>query len=249
MDGARSDDDVWPQPIRLPGQGEPPRNYPQPTAHHEPAVVDDAADVFGAEAAAAALRERIAAVRAGHVRLAADDAPLLTPPFSPEHDRIDGPAWAKTTIVVFGAFATPSARPLGRLLAHLRDQWTDTRVAWRHFPDPDAHPRAAIFALAAEAAATTGHFWTLTHQLLDLHHDDPDHLFEAMVRAGLDSDRMTTLMQAGTGTDRIADDVASAMSSGVIFSPALFIDGELHRGDLDPKAIAAALEARKHAGG
>jgi protein-disulfide isomerase len=238
-------DDVFPRAIRLPGQGEPPRQWPQPRARHEPMVVDDATDVFGAEAAAARLEGRLAAVRARHVRLGADGQPLLTPPFSLERDRVDGPAWAQRTIVVFGAYATPAARQLGRLLAHLRDECTGTRVAWRHFPDPDAHPRAAMFALAAEAAAAVGHFWALTRELLELRHDDPADLFGATVRAGLDADRTVTAMRAGTGTDRIADDVASAMASGVIYSPALFIDGERHRGDLDPAAITAALRARR----
>jgi protein-disulfide isomerase len=115
------------------------------------------------------------------------------------------------------------------------------RVAWRHYPEPDAHPRAVMLALAAEAAAASGHFWALTRELLRLRHDDPPDLHAALLRAGLDPERTLEEMRAGTGADRIVDDVASAMASGVAFSPALFIDGERYDGPLDAAPLNDAL--------
>jgi hypothetical protein len=50
-------------------------------------------------------------------------------------------------------------------------------------------------------------------------------------------------MRAGTGADRIAEDVASALSSGVTFPPALFVNGEHYEGELDAVAVSAALNA------
>jgi hypothetical protein len=47
-------------------------------------------------------------------------------------------------------------------------------------------------------------------------------------------------MHAGTGLDRIVDDVASARASFVTFSPALFVNGQQYRGELDPAAVSAA---------
>jgi hypothetical protein len=38
-------------------------------------------------------------------------------------------------------------------------------------------------------------------------------------------------------------DTASALAGGVVLTPALFIDGERHRGELEPAAVSAALEA------
>ena len=43
-------------------------------------------------------------------------------------------------------------------------------------------------------------------------------------------------MRAGTGADRIVADTASALASGVVFTPALFIDGERYRSELEPEA-------------
>jgi hypothetical protein len=197
-------------------------------------------DVFGAEDAAARVAARLERVPPSPVRLADDGGPRLEPPLSTTRDRFDGPVTARAALVVFAAHGTPASRPLGRVLAQVRERHL---VAWRHFPDPAAHPDAAIFALAAEAAATRGKFWALTRELLDLRHFDPTDLHDAMVRAGLDPERTLGTMRAGTGADRIADDVASAHASGVAFSPVLFVNGERYRGDLDPVAVCSALAA------
>jgi hypothetical protein len=231
-----------PRPGRLLGEPTLPRE-PHELHHHEsPDVVDEAVDLFGAEEAAAQLVERLDQVPAGAAERADDGRRLLSPPFAPDHDRSDGSAWAQSTLVVFGAFGTPTSRPLGELLTSLREQHAGTlRVAWRHHPDPAAHPRAAILALAAEAGASLHRFWPLAHELLRLRHDDPRDLRTALLHAGIDPRRALDTMRAGTGIDRIVDDVASARASGVTFSPALFVNGEQYRGELDPAAVSAAL--------
>jgi hypothetical protein len=98
-------------------------------------------------------------VSAGAAEVAPDGRRLLSPPFAPDRDRVDGSPWVPATLVVFGAFGTPSSRALGDLLTSLRQHHAGTvRVAWRHYPDPAAHPRAPILALAAEAGASLHRF-------------------------------------------------------------------------------------------
>jgi hypothetical protein len=233
----------FPLPIRLPGEPAPPRE-PHELRHglHVPAVVDEDADAFGAEEGAAALATRLAKVEPGPARIAEDGRPLLSPPASSTRDRIDGRVAGGVILVVFGAYGTPSSRSLGDLLARVRRGHAGTvGVVWRHYPDPAAHPRAAMLALAGEAAATRGRFWTLTRELLHMRHHDPPDLDGALARSFLEPDAMRTAMRAGTGADRIAADVASALASGVLYSPALFINGARHRGELD--SAAAAIDA------
>jgi Thioredoxin len=237
--------DEFPPPIQLPGEPQRPRE-PYDSPHHPepPEVVDDDLDVFGAEAAAAELTERLERIRPSAVRVGADGRPLLSPAFDADRDRVDGPTPAPTTLVVFGAHGTPSSRPLASMLSHVRERHLSTvGVAWRHYPDPIAHPRAVMLALAAEAAGARGRFWALTRELLHMRHHDPADLHAAMLRVGLDPERALEAMRAGTGGDRIAEDVASALASGVTFSPALFVNGERYEGELDPAAVSAALEA------
>ncbi len=76
-----------------------------------------------------------------------------------------------------------------------------------------------------------------------MRHHDPADLHRAVVRAGLDPGATLDAMRAGTGIDRIADDVASAMASGVTSSPALFIDSERYHGEVEPGPVADALDA------
>jgi Thioredoxin len=236
------DEREFPRPVRLPGEPPPPRE-PHELHHHEgPDVVDDTVDLFGAEDAAAQLVERLERVPTGAAERAEDGRRLLSPPFAPDRDRIDGSASAQSTLVVFGALGTPSSRPLGKLLTSVREHHRSTvAVAWRHYPDPAAHPRAAILALAAEAGASLYRFWPIVHELLRQRHDDPRDLRSALLHAGIDPRRAIETMRAGTGIDRIVDDVASARASGVIFSPALFVNGEQYEGELDAAAVSAAL--------
>jgi protein-disulfide isomerase len=234
----------YPKPIRLPGEPPLPREPYEGRPHAEPpAVVDEDFDQYGAEAAAVDLTKRITQVHASAVRVADDGGALLSPPFDDTRDHIDGPVPAWATLVVFGAYGTPASRPLADVLAHVRDQHpTTVAVAWRHFPNPNAHPHAVVLALAAEAAAVRGRFWTLTRELLRMRHHDPDDLRAAMRRLDLDPGQATEAMRAGTGADRIVEHVASALASGVTYSPALFVNGERYPGELDPAAVSASLD-------
>jgi hypothetical protein len=235
----------YPPPIRLPGEDTAP---PEPYAvHHRaegPGVVDDDTDRFGAEAAAARLADRLARIEARPARVADDGTLLLTPPLAPGHDRIEGPASSRATVVVFGAHGTPTSRSLGALIDAVRRRHPATvGIAWRHYPDPAAHSSAVVLALAAEAAAQAGRFRTLTRELLRLRHHEPGDLHDAIVRSSLDPEHILDLMRRGTGADRIADDVASALSSGVTFAPALFIAGERYRGELRPEPVLGAIDS------
>jgi DSBA-like thioredoxin domain-containing protein len=232
----------YPRPVRLPGEPALPRE-PYGEARPEPrAVVDDDVDLFGAEEAAARLTLRIERMRAGAAARAADGRALLSPPWDAARDHVDGPRAPRATVVVFGAHGTPASRPLATVLAHVRERYpTSVAVSWRHHPDPLAHPHAVILALATEAAAARGRFWALTRELLRAAHHDPEDLRAAMRRVGLDPASCLAAMRAGTGAERIVDDVASALDSGVTYAPALFVDGERYEGELDPDTVLGAL--------
>jgi 2-hydroxychromene-2-carboxylate isomerase len=76
-----------------------------------------------------------------------------------------------------------------------------------------------------------------------MRHDDPADLSTAMTHAGLDPARTLDATRAGTGSDGIVADTTSAMASGVVYSPALFIDGARYQGELEPEAVSAAVGA------
>lgn len=210
-----------------------------------PADGEDGIDTFGAEEAALRLAVRLSEVRSQPVTTGSDGGELLRPGFSRQRDRVIGPGSPHKTLLVFGAFGTPAARGLGAVIAGVRRRHPATvAVAWRHYPDPLAHPRAAILALAAEAAAAQGRFWALTQELLTLRHTDPPDLHRALRRADLDPGRTLAMMRAGVGADRIVADTESALASGVAFSPTLFIDSEQVEGPVDGRSVSDALAQR-----
>jgi hypothetical protein len=234
----------FPPPIRLPGEpAAPAEPYTSRSRADVPDVVDEDSDLFGVEDVAARVAERLARIEPHAGRIAAVGEIVLAPPLAPGHDRVAGPAAGRTTLVVFGAHGTPSSRSLGAVLEAVRQRHPATvGVAWRHYPDPVAHPRAVVLALAVEAAARAGKFWTLTRELLRLRHDDPGDLHRAIVRSSLDPARVLGAMRVAAGEDRIAEDVASALASGVTAAPALFIAGERYRGEVRPAPVLAAID-------
>jgi protein-disulfide isomerase len=204
--------------------------------------VDADGELFGAGAQVAELMARIAAVRPPDPRPGPDGEATLAPPLSAERDHVEGLASGRPTLVVFGAYGTPASPSLANTLAAVeRRNAGRIGIAWRHFPDPVAHPRAAVLALATEAAASLGRFWALHRRVLALRHDDPVDLHAAAIHAGVDPTHLLAQMRLGAGADRIVEDVASAGGSGVVYAPALFINGERYRGALDADEISAAL--------
>ena len=206
---------------------------------------DDAIEVATPTEAVLALARRIRAVRASSAPLLVDRPGVLTPPVSDTRDHVQGPVWAPS-LVVFGAYGTPASRPLGNLLDRLRDEHAgEVRVVWRHLPDPEAHPRSVELALAAEAAATESRFWSMHRELLAMRHDAPEDLHAAARLADVDFYRLVDRMSAGAGAgaDRIVAHVESAVASTATHSPALFVNGERYRGDLEVAAVWAALHA------
>ncbi len=117
------------------------------------------------------------------------------------------------------------------------------RFAYRHFPLTSIHPHALAAAAAAEAAALQDRFWEM-HELL-FHWqealEDSDLLGYA-ARLGLDVAAFER-DRAGTAlAERIRRDVDSGLASQqVLGTPTLFIDGIVHRGGYDPRALLAAL--------
>ena len=143
----------------------------------------DRIDAVEADEALSALAHRLAAARS----VPAPDGPSMLRPPSSDRDHVEGPAWAPASLVVFGSYGTPASRPLGKLLARLHDAHpASLRVAWRHLPEAEAHPRAGGLALAAEAAAIEGRFWSLHRELLAMRHDGGEDLHGAARRAGVD---------------------------------------------------------------
>jgi NhaA family Na+:H+ antiporter len=168
-------------------------------------------------------------------------APTLTPPFDRDRDHWRGGATPAVTLLMYGDFQCPYTRAAQRRLGSLQERFGDSlRVAFRHFPLTEIHPRALAAAIFAEAAAEQGRFWEL-YDVLFANQEalEPDDLLGYARALGVDfarADEEAILR-------RIQADVESGLASGVRGTPTIFLDGAELDGSHDREALRAALEA------
>jgi protein-disulfide isomerase len=167
----------------------------------------------------------------------------LIPPIN-DGDHILGDPRAIVTIVEYGDYECPFC---GR--AHLvvqtvlRKLGAQVRYVFRHFPLTQLHPRAFSAALAAEAAAAQGKFWSMHATLFENQDAQGDQDLAVYAEAvGLDVPRFASDMQHQSGLTKIRNDFRSGVRSGVNGTPTFFIDGYRFDGRWDdPELLIAAL--------
>jgi len=168
---------------------------------------------------------------------------ILTPPVG-ERDHIAGPATAPVTLVEYGDFECSSCRKAWPMVKELqRRLGKNLRFVFRNFPLTKLHPNAQHAAEAAEAAAAQGAFWQMHDRLFERQFALEDHnLIEYATELGLDADRVTDALQAGTYRARVKGDVLSGLQSGVSGTPTFFINGARYDGAHGTEPLFAALQ-------
>ena len=186
-------------------------------------------------------------MRARQIGGTAEDLIDLSEEVDPERDHIRGADDAPVTLVEYGDFECPycgRAEPVVReLLSNSED---DVRYVWRHLPLNDVHGSAQLAAEAVEAAGAQGAFWPVYDAFLS--HQDalgPQDITRIATELGLDVERLWSEIRRHEHASRIAEDVASADSSGVSGTPTFFINGRRHQGAYDIDTLSAAVRAAR----
>jgi protein-disulfide isomerase len=164
----------------------------------------------------------------------------LTPPFVRGHDHALGSSGP--VLVLFGDYEDPDSAAAHRGVMALRERWDGFVYAWRHLPIGELHPAANGAALAAEGAAAQDAFWAYHDVLLTCQDalSVPD-LLNYAAQIGLQVAQLMDDMQEGRHAERVLDDVRSAVDSGALSTPALFVEGVRWEGGWEPEALRAAL--------
>jgi protein-disulfide isomerase len=159
-------------------------------------------------------------------------------------DHVRGPSDSRV-IVEYGDYECPYSRKAFRHIQRVEHRLEGgVRFCFRHFPLTEIHPHALAASAAAAAAARQDRFWDM-HELLFrrqqvLEDDDLRRYADELELdlAQFDGDR--------TGADvlaRIRRDVDSGLATGEVQgTPALFIDGVVHRGGYDTDSLIEALD-------
>lgn len=167
----------------------------------------------------------------------------LDPPLS-ENDHVEGPEDAPLELVMYGDFQCPYCAAAQSMVRRVRERMDGRmRFAFRHFPLPEIHPQAQSAAEASEAAAAQGAFWPMHEHLYAARGrlSDGD-LVQHSRDLGLDAERVAREMGAHVHAERVAADHASGERSGVLGTPAFFVNGALHAGSFDAGSLIEALE-------
>lgn len=167
----------------------------------------------------------------------------LDPPCGP-HDHVRGSLVASHTLVKYGDFECPYCRAAAPVIHELVRQMGDQLCfAYRHFPLAEVHPFALSAAVASEAASLVGQFWPMHDRLFQGQQPrlrQPD-LREHAEQIGVDPDSVvwpaTRMVE-----ERVEADFNSGVRSDVRGTPALFLDGELYRGEITVPALLTAFE-------
>jgi Na+/H+ antiporter NhaA len=169
----------------------------------------------------------------------------LTEDVDPERDHIRGPDDAPVTLVEYGDFQCPYCGQAESVIRELLSSFGgDLRYVWRHLPLNDVHTNAQLASEASEAAAAQGRFWDMYDALLNSQDDlTPRHLVEIATDLGMDVERFRDELRQRKYAERVAEDVASADSSGVSGTPTFFINGRRHYGAYDIATLTEEVQA------
>ena len=188
-----------------------------------------------------------AEVRARQALATAEDLLDLSDDVDPERDHIRGPDSAPVTLVEYGDYQCPYCGQAEVVVRALLDQFGDElRYVWRHLPLNDVHENAQMAAEATEAASAQGAFWPMHDRLLVSQDElSADDLRRHAEELGLDGERFWDELRRREYAERVAEDVASADTSGVAGTPSFFINGRRHQGAYDVDTLSAAVRAAR----
>jgi protein-disulfide isomerase len=150
-----------------------------------------------------------------------------------DRDHVAGPANAPVTLVEYGDFECPHCARAEPIIQGIRRYMgNQLRFVFRHFPLAEAHPHAQLAAEASEAAGAQGKFWEM-HDAIFRNQDalEPADLVQYATDIGVDPQRMTQELAAGTHRRKVRDDFRGGVRSGVNGTPTLFVNGFRYDGN------------------
>ncbi|MDZ7966129.1 MAG: DsbA family protein [Nostoc sp. DedSLP03] len=174
--------------------------------------------------------------------------------FPSEQDHRQGSLNARVVLVEYGDYQCPQCNKLYTSIQAIQRQLEATLFGrdslcfvFRHFPQPQIHPQSQKAAAATEAAATQGQFWQM-HEMLLKHQQELEdgYLAEYADKLGLDVTQFIRDIAQKVYVDRINQDIASGMDSGVVSTPALFINGVRYRDALELESLLEAIVGVSH---
>lgn len=168
-------------------------------------------------------------------------------------DRSQGVLSAAVVLVMYGDYQCPRSAAVYKLIKVIRQELMvsfgedDLCFIFRHFPQAQIHPHAQRAAQAVEAAAAQGQFWSM-HDTLFAHQQklENGYLVEYANDLGLDIPQFLKDLSKQVHIDRINEDLAGGIHSGITAAPVLFINNIRYTGRWRITELMAAIVATSH---
>lgn len=174
---------------------------------------------------------------------AEDESPQLTIPVGPK-DHVQGPENASVTLLEYGDYECPYCGAAYPIVKQVQKRLGNRlRFAFRNFPLGNMHPHATLAAEAAEVVGAHGKFW----EMHDTLYEHQNALTEADLvgyagELGVDRPTFTTELRRPVYTDRVREDFASGVRSGVNGTPTFYINGLRHNGSYELEELLEAID-------
>ncbi len=174
--------------------------------------------------------------------MATDSGELSAPVTTGDHVR--GALEAPIQLVEYGDYECPHCGRAHWVIRQLQEKLGDQLAfVFRNFPLIEVHPRADSVAQALEAAAAQGYFWEMHDRFYEHQHElEGLDLAAHAEEVGLDVDQWKKDMKEARFRDRVREDVATGLSSGVTGTPTFFINGTRYDGPFDFNSMLVAIE-------
>jgi protein-disulfide isomerase len=172
------------------------------------------------------------------------DSPRLALPVA-ARDHVQGSPGASVTLVEYGDYECPycgAAYPIVKQVQ--KKMGSKLRFVFRNFPLANMHPHALRAAEAAEVVGAQGKFWEM-HDALYEHQAalEDDDLAGYALRLGVAKETFATELRRPVYGDRVREDFASGVRSGVNGTPTFYINGLRHNGSYELAVLLAAVKS------
>lgn len=171
---------------------------------------------------------------------------FLKPPVS-VNDHIAGSEYAPVELVEYGDYQCPYCGQAYPIVKQIQEELGDElKFVFRNFPLAELHPQAKMAAVAAEAAARQGKFWSMHDIIFENQHNllDTD-LVRYAKTLGLDLAKFKDDINDPALMDKVESDFESGVRSGVNGTPTFFINGHKYNESWEKDILLGHLRSKK----
>lgn len=150
-------------------------------------------------------------------------------------DHAQGNLNADLVIVEYGDYQCPYCGAAYPVLKELISQFgSQIKFVFRNFPLSEMHEYARAAALAAEAAALQNKFWEMHDAVYENQRNLNEHLLmELAVELKLNIPQFKSDLESAQLKDKIDEDFASGIVSGVNGTPSFYVNGKKFDGSAE----------------